>query len=241
MCRNTEERVAELRSTLGAVLKSGCLGAALAAQLAGRLNFARSQTFGRCGAVASSIILRRSRQPGAMRITPEIRWAIAWWMQFLSSSRPRTVSVEAGSPLLLIWTDGAFEQESAAPASCGAVMLDPLDDAFECFGLPIDDRLCEAWRAGGTRTQLIGQAELFPTILAQVGGLLPSVTSAGLEWFLLVCGWPHVTVSRFRCSLLAPPPLLHSVSGSGRLHGRFVPVYLSPGPLQAQRRWGGMW
>ena len=77
--------------------------------------------------------------------------------------------MEAHLPPLPIWTDGAFEQDSVTPASCGAVMLDPADDAFECFGLLVEDRLCEAWRDVGTRTQLIGQAELFPTILAQVG------------------------------------------------------------------------
>ena len=81
--------------------------------------------------------------------------------------------MDAHLPSLLIWTDGAFEPDSATPATCGAVMLDPADDTLECFGLVVEDRLCEAWREGGSRKQLIGQAELFPTILTQVFGGLP--------------------------------------------------------------------
>ena len=144
VCSNTADRVRELKTSLGDVLRSGTLSAAMAAQLAGRLNFAKSQTFGRCGAVASAAILRRSRQQGAMRVTPEIRWAVGWWIRFLDHSKPRTVTVDSHLLPLLVWTDGAFEQDSATPATCGAVMLDPVDGALECFGLIIEDRLCEA-------------------------------------------------------------------------------------------------
>ena len=59
-CGNTPERVAELRTVLEEVLRDNALSAPLAGHLAGRLIFARSQTFGRCGGVAASRIYRRA-------------------------------------------------------------------------------------------------------------------------------------------------------------------------------------
>ena len=180
VCANTEGRVRELKATLEEVLKLGSLSAAQAAQLAGRLNFAKSQTFGRCGAVALGAIIRRSRQQGAMRVTSEIRWAAEWWLRFLERCKPRTVSMDSHLPPLLVWTDGAFEPDSVTPATCGAVLLDPVGDILECFGLVIDERMCEIWREGGVRQQLIGQAELLPTILAQVIFGMPQGCQSGV-------------------------------------------------------------
>ena len=111
--------------------------AALALHLCGRLNFARSQIFGRSGSLAASIIGKRGRQPGATRPTPDIRRALGWWLTFLDCAVPRLVKVGPAEAPLLVWTDGAHEPGEAMPTSCGAVLYDPRDGALLCFGFEI--------------------------------------------------------------------------------------------------------
>ena len=67
-CGNTAERVAELRALLDDIISQDALSAPLAGHVAGRLIFARSQTFGRCGGVAAAQVFRRAREHGALRL-----------------------------------------------------------------------------------------------------------------------------------------------------------------------------
>ena len=50
--------------------------------------------------------------------------------------------------------------------SCGAVIAEP-GYALETFGTKIPESFCRRWRSG-TKTQVIGQAELFPVLLAKM-------------------------------------------------------------------------
>ena len=146
-CSNTEERTRELRGLIDGVVAKGSLDSATALHLCGRLNFARSQMFGRGGSLAVAALNRRGRQPGATRITPELRGALEWWREFLGSAVPRTVSVNPPEPPLLMWIDGAHEPDDAVPTSCGAVFFDPRDAALEVFGLEIGSEIKALWQA----------------------------------------------------------------------------------------------
>ena len=92
-CGITAERVVELRSVLGKILACDALTAPMAGHVAGRLGFARSQAFGRCGGVASSHIFRRAREHGAQRLGGRLRWPRRWWLRFFDSAGPRVFKV----------------------------------------------------------------------------------------------------------------------------------------------------
>ena len=145
-CGNTPERVDELRAALGDVLDSNVLSAPLAGHIAGRLIFARSQTFGRCGGVAASHIHRRAREHGALRLDDKLRWAITWWRDYFASAKPRLVFVGRPLPPVLVWTDGAHEEDSLTPTTCGAFLVDKLKGVKECFGIPVPEAIREAWK-----------------------------------------------------------------------------------------------
>ena len=146
-CGNTPERIDELRTVLDSVLADGALSAPMAGHIAGRLIFARSQTFGRCGGVAASQIYRRAREHGAIRVDGRLRWALQWWRKFFDAATPRLVKLGAPVPPVLVWTDGAHEEGSSTPTTCGALMLDQTYGAMKCFGVVVPDAVREAWQA----------------------------------------------------------------------------------------------
>ena len=119
------------------ILGKDALDVAITLRLCGRPNFARSRIFGRSGSLAASIIGWRGRQPGATRLTPDIRRALGWWLTFLDCVVPRLVKVGPADAPPLVWTDGAHEPGEAMPTSCGAVLYDPRDGALLCFGFEI--------------------------------------------------------------------------------------------------------
>ena len=92
-CRNTPERMDERRAVLDKIRAMDALTAPMAGHVAGRLGFARSQTFGRCGGVASSHIFRRAGEHGALRLDDRLRWALCWWRRFFETAGPRVIRV----------------------------------------------------------------------------------------------------------------------------------------------------
>ena len=145
-CGNTPERIEELRAVLDQILRDDALSAPLAGHLAGRLVFARSQTFGRCGGVAASRIYRRAREHGASRLDESLRWALHWWRRFFVAATPRIVKLGPPVPPVLLWTDGAHEETSDSPTTCGALLIDQISGAVKCFGFVVPEGVRKAWQ-----------------------------------------------------------------------------------------------
>ena len=146
-CGNTPERIEELKTVLDGVLADSALSAPMAGHIAGRLIFARSQTFGRCGGVAASQIYRRAREHGAIRVDGRLKWALEWWRSFFDSATPRVVKLGEPVPPVLVWTDGAHEEDSQSPTTCGALLLDQRCGELRCFGVAVPAAVREAWKA----------------------------------------------------------------------------------------------
>jgi hypothetical protein len=90
--KNTATRVKALSEQLSRSLSSGRLSAAEAAQLAGRLQFASAQVFGRCGTAILWHLRRRAEVRGnAGPIDCNLRMFLQWWLRFLGEARPRVV------------------------------------------------------------------------------------------------------------------------------------------------------
>ena len=68
-------------------------------------------------------------------------------------------------PPVLVFSDGACEEDGT---SVGAVLFDPLSGKLQCFGAEISQSTLNTWKSRLEQTQVIGQAELFPLLVARL-------------------------------------------------------------------------
>ena len=80
-------------------------------------------------------------------------------------AKPRLVHARKTLPPVLIFSDGACEPEGT---SVGAVLYDPLSDLLQCLGAGISPDTLNTWKSRQDQTQVIGQAELFPLLVARL-------------------------------------------------------------------------
>ena len=80
-------------------------------------------------------------------------------------AKPRVVQARQVLPPVLVFSDGACEDEGT---SIGAVLYDPLNDKLQCFGAGISQSTLDSWKSRSDQTQVIGQAELFPLLVSRL-------------------------------------------------------------------------
>ena len=80
-------------------------------------------------------------------------------------AKPRVIEARKSLPPVLIFSDGACEAEGT---SVGAVLYDPVSNRLQCFGAGISQGVIETWKSKADQTQVIGQAELFPLLVARL-------------------------------------------------------------------------
>ncbi|CAK0864596.1 unnamed protein product, partial [Prorocentrum cordatum] len=174
--------------------------------LIGKCRYARSNTFGRCGAAALQALgeFRQTCAAGG-RIAPRVKWALWWWRRFLSYTRPREVRCHRRLPTLRLFTDGACTpRPGRLPlVSIGAVLY-RTGAAPVVWGAEVPGEVVARWQDRGVRTveQVIGQAELAPAVVARL--LWPDVLRQAvlLHWvdneaarFGLIRGYSPVEAS----------------------------------------------
>ena len=167
---NKDKRLKELETDIDRIIASGCIRRGEARSLRGRVQFARCQTFGRCGAVAMKylgyIADGTKASPNLDRGTAD---ALRWLLGMLKHSRPRELQARPPPPVLL-FVDGACDQTpDGIRVSIGAVLFDPLEPGSgpRYFGTLVGEPLVRQWSNNGDKEQLIGQAELLPVLLAK--------------------------------------------------------------------------
>ena len=92
----------------------------------------------------------------------ELRCGLRMLKQALATTTPREVRVEHCAPVL-IFTDGSHGPEYSG---FGAVLLDPSSGAAEAFGQVLEEPQVRAIQEGTGSTQIIGQMESLPVLLA---------------------------------------------------------------------------
>ena len=127
----------------------------------GKMVFSASQVRGRVGAVTFNLLNKH----GGGRIRPDLDTALGWWEEAVCRrSKPRKVKVGDGKPPILIFTDGAHETEAAG---YGGIMIDPLSGEVAGFGRNMGETMKRRLTVQGKKQQIIGQAELYPAIVAR--------------------------------------------------------------------------
>ena len=62
------------------------------------------------------------------------------------SASPRIVRVGLPVPPVLIRTDGAHEEDSGTPTTCGALLVDQVNGVIRSFGIAVPEAVREAWK-----------------------------------------------------------------------------------------------
>jgi len=171
---NKMGRVEEISGTVDGLVERGFVRRAEARSIRGRVQFARGQTFGRCGAVALKALGEIADGTKASPVLdPRTRSALSWLVLMLRSARPREIRVRIEEPVLL-YVDGACEEarerDGVPFVTIGAVLFDAArPDVGPCyFGVEVGAPVVAMWMgARRDKTQVIGQAELLPVLLAK--------------------------------------------------------------------------
>jgi len=165
--RNKESRWRDIDSLLREVERCGVLRPGLVASLRGRLQFTTAQCFGRCGALGLRL-LGELEKGGAHRVTePKVKEAFAFWRQYFTVAKPRTIDLGASKEPVLIFSDGACEGEGFSIVTIGAVVFVPGNPHPKFFGMRVPDKVVKVWAGSGQR-QTIGQAEIAPALIARL-------------------------------------------------------------------------
>ena len=118
---NTERRATALRESIQKILVEDHLSPMEAAKLRGKLLFANSQAFGRCGALATYHFGQRAEKGGSPpRLDAGVRWSLKWWLDRLTHGVSRTIPFSRRFRPLVLFTDGACEPE---PGPSGQVKV----------------------------------------------------------------------------------------------------------------------
>ncbi|CAE7890686.1 PARP6, partial [Symbiodinium necroappetens] len=117
----------------------------------GKLLFAAGHVFGRCAQLATQLISHRGndRHPGREHMDDLLN-ALRFALETLKSGGPRCVGAWSQQPPVLIFTDGACEQEGNL-VTHGALLFDPVTGRKEVFGDHVPKCLVERWKGGGKK------------------------------------------------------------------------------------------
>ena len=94
---------------------------------------------------------------------------MTWLMDHVASSPPRTIDTQGKQKPVLFFTDGAAEPRADRVhqyTTCGALIIDTASGEQFYFGCEIDPSVIAVW-AGSGKEQVIGQAEIYPVVVAR--------------------------------------------------------------------------
>ncbi len=132
-----------------------------AASLRGRVKYSEGQTFGRVLAPSVRVLSNCVTRGGNSKIDEEIEDALKRIADHMTSALPRCIGPRRMERPVLIFVDGACEEVT----SIGAVLFD--GPVVEAFGAVVPDALVEQWKSKFGQRQVIGQAEIYPALVAR--------------------------------------------------------------------------
>ena len=125
-----EEQVLELKKSLHASVSRTQLES-----IKGRLLYAAGHTFGRCTQLACQLLHRLGGAGPSIKVTPELVYAVSEALAALKSAGPRTIQPWEGLPPVLVFSDGAVENDGAT-VTHGALLVDPALNVSFVFWRP---------------------------------------------------------------------------------------------------------
>ena len=87
-------------------------------------------------------------------------------LDWMKSAQPRAIVPPSSPQPQLLFTDGAFELGKEGPlATCGAFLVDRVDNSRHLFGIKITGPLLE-WLLKGGKQQIVTEIEILPVLIA---------------------------------------------------------------------------
>ena len=178
---NKPSRLEDIASLVGEIVSKRKVPVSLVETLRGRLLYAAGHTFGRCTQLAVQLISKAVREGPLVVIDEKTKGVILAALELLQDAGPRVVSAWTGTRPVLVFTDGACEQDGMQ-VTHGAVLVDFHTETYMYFGGEVPEEWVARWKSAG-RVQLICQAEIFPVIVAKQ--TWPEVLShRAVLWFI---------------------------------------------------------
>ena len=134
-----------------------------ALSLRGKISFAEGHTFARLTAPLARMLSIWAGVPIPRFASEELAAGLEFGIEHLEVAGPRIVGPRRDELPHVVFADGACESSGT---SVGALMISPNGFA-ECFGAELDQATVDSWKSKLEQTQVIGQAELFPLLLAR--------------------------------------------------------------------------
>ena len=129
----------------------------------GRLLYASGHTYGKCTQLACQLLHKFGGCGPSALVTVDLVHSVSEALDTLMESKPRAIQAWSQCPPLLVFTDGAVEEDTVTH---GALMVDPWKCRSFYFGDHIPGEFVQMWRRAGKR-QVIAQAEIFPVLIAK--------------------------------------------------------------------------
>ena len=126
-----------------------------------RFGFAEGQTYGRLTAPVARMLSDWASIRCPRIASEELQLGLRFAIHHLETAGPRILRPRGTEKPILVFVDGACEAET----SLGGLLLEEGCPAL-CFGAVVGAETADAWKTRSTQKQLIGQAELFPLIVA---------------------------------------------------------------------------
>ena len=162
---NKADRVSDLVSLLGDIVKNERLTSSEASSLHGQLNFAQGQYYG-CSLKPAMVFLQRVMKLGwQSQFRDELILMATYLVTALRTCPPRTIAVADCKVPLMVYTDGAYEPGQGHLAdSAGLVIADFLTGFRVVQAVEVSQELLEHWGRNGSK-QLIAYLELWPVLV----------------------------------------------------------------------------
>ena len=182
LVRNKPARLDDIAQLVEAIISKPKVPQSLIETLRGRLLYAAGHTFGKCTQLAVQLMIAKATRSGPLVLLDErTKQVIKSALEMLQKSGPRVVAAWSGARPILIFTDGACEQEGNK-VTHGAVLADFFGDRFLYFGDDIPQCWTSKWKSSG-KAQLICQAEIFPVLVSKLTWI-KEISGRAVLWFV---------------------------------------------------------
>ena len=162
--RNTQKRIKELCTTIDTALETGVLSSPDALALRGRMQFAKSQIWGRSAKLCLAAVTAHAYSNGGDSLSEHAKICLRSFRDSLAAARPREISASWDRPFLL-FTDASFNPEDEAwPCGLGGVLVD--SDGTQVAALSCSLCLSDLVTLGyPEKSTVIFEAELLALVL----------------------------------------------------------------------------
>ena len=131
----------------------------------GKVIFAEGLSLCRVSAPFTNAVAEKVREPWDSKVDELVSWALKDLVAKLQTMRPRVIGHRSKDPPVIIYTDGACEEDVV---TIGGVIFPPGGSRPEQFGLRVPERVWSLWKRKPDQKQVIGQAEIMPVIVAKL-------------------------------------------------------------------------